>query len=100
MLPVNLTLTLPADFRGDLELIVIGSPGFNEDLIRSDFPEVTLTRRPDFQRAAGVLNGGGPKVSVRTASGAIRLRKGPAAERQTRLPCFSSRGAVQRVVER
>ena len=77
----DVTLTLPADFRGDLELIVIGSPGFNEELIRSDFPEVTLTRRPDSQRASGALNGGGPKVSVRTTSGAIRLRKGPVAER-------------------
>jgi len=77
----DVTLTLPSDFKGDVELIVIGSPGFNEDLIRSDFAEVSLTRRPDSQKAVGALNGGGPKVVVRTTSGAIRLRKGPAAER-------------------
>jgi DUF4097 and DUF4098 domain-containing protein YvlB len=77
----DVTLTLPSDFKGDVELIVIGSPGFNEDLIRSDFAEVSLTRRPDSQKAVGALNGGGPKVVVRTTSGAIRLRKGPTAER-------------------
>ena len=77
----DVTLTFPADFKGDVELIVAGSPGFNEALIRSDFPEVAVTRHPDSQRAAGALNGGGSKVVVRTTSGAIRLRKGPAAER-------------------
>jgi DUF4097 and DUF4098 domain-containing protein YvlB len=74
----DVTLTLPADFRGDVDLQV-HEPGDEDALIRSDFPEVTLTRQHGRQRAAGVLNGGGPSVVVETHSGSIRLRKGPAA---------------------
>ena len=74
----DVSLTLPADFRANLELVVTGRPG-DERLVRSDFPELAVTRRIDGVSASGTLNGGGPKVVVRTSSGAIRLRKGPPA---------------------
>ena len=73
-----MTLTLPSDFRGDVELEVRDS-GPEETLIRSDFPEIAVTRQRSTQSASGILNGGGSKVVVRTHSGTIRLRKGPAA---------------------
>ncbi len=76
----DVTLTLPGDFRGDVDLSVLGSSaGIDETMIRSDFSEIALTRRPGSQRATGGLNGGGSRVVVRTSSGTIRLRKGPAA---------------------
>jgi DUF4097 and DUF4098 domain-containing protein YvlB len=72
----DVTLTLPADFRGEVDLEVHDSDP-EDTLIRSEFPEIAVTRQHGSQRAAGVLNGGGPKVLVRTQSGSIRLRKGP-----------------------
>jgi DUF4097 and DUF4098 domain-containing protein YvlB len=75
----DVTLTLPADFRGEVELEVRDSDPTEETLIRSDFSEIAVTRQHGSQRAAGTLNGGGPKVLVRTQSGSIRLLKGPVA---------------------
>lgn len=76
----DVTLTLPEDFRGDVELEVRDAePEPDETLIRSDFPEIAVTRQGRAQRASGALRGGGPKVVVRTHSGTIRLRKGPPA---------------------
>lgn len=72
----DVTLTLPSDFRGEVSLEVRDGDS-QETLIRSDFPEIAVTRQRDSQRASGVLNGGGPKVVVQTHSGMIRLRKGP-----------------------
>jgi hypothetical protein len=74
----DVTLTLPADFRGEVDLEVRDSDS-DEALIRSEFPEIAVTRQHGSQRAAGNLNGGGPRVLVRTQSGSIRLRKGPPA---------------------
>jgi DUF4097 and DUF4098 domain-containing protein YvlB len=74
----DVTLTLPSDFHGELELEVRDSDP-EEALIRSDFPEVAVTRQHGSQRASGTLNGGGPRIVVRTHSGTIRVRRGPAA---------------------
>jgi DUF4097 and DUF4098 domain-containing protein YvlB len=74
----DVTLTLPSDFRGEVELEVRDADP-SETLIRTDFGEVAVTRQHGTQRAVGTLNGGGPKVVVRTQSGTIRLLKGPAA---------------------
>jgi hypothetical protein len=71
-------LTLPANFRGEVDLQVHGAQA-GDTLIQSDFPEVSLTRQRNWQRASGVLNGGGPRIVVLTHSGSIQLRKGPAA---------------------
>jgi hypothetical protein len=76
----DVSLTLPSDIRANVELIVAGSPLGDERLVRSEFPELAVTRRQDGVYAVGALNGGGPKVLVRTSSGVIRLKKGAPAE--------------------
>ncbi len=73
----DVTLSLPADIKADVELFVSGPEDF-ESAIRSDFPELTLSTRSGSQRGTAVLNGGGEKILVRTTSGTIRLRKNPA----------------------
>jgi hypothetical protein len=70
----DVTLTVPPDFKADVDLEVQDSDD-QEMFIRSDFPEIAVTRNRGSQRGAGAINGGGPKVVVRTHSGAIRLRK-------------------------
>jgi DUF4097 and DUF4098 domain-containing protein YvlB len=72
----DVTLSLPADCKADVELFVSGPEDF-DSAIRSDFPELTLSRRSGSQRGTAVLNGGGEKIVVRTTSGSIRLRKNP-----------------------
>jgi hypothetical protein len=71
----DVELTLPADFRADLELVVLGAFDPDERRIRSDFPGLEVTRRGTLQRAVGAINGGGTKVTIQTASGSIRLKK-------------------------
>jgi DUF4097 and DUF4098 domain-containing protein YvlB len=75
----DVTLTLPGDVHADVELAVDDSSDAEETFIRSDFPEIAVVRRSDSVRASGALNGGGPRISVRTTSGTIRLRKAAAA---------------------
>jgi DUF4097 and DUF4098 domain-containing protein YvlB len=70
----DVTVTLPADFRAEVELEVQDAEP-EEALIHSDFPEIALTRQRNSQRASGALNGGGPRLVIRTHSGTIRLRK-------------------------
>jgi DUF4097 and DUF4098 domain-containing protein YvlB len=74
----DVTLIVPANFKGDLDLTALDAD-LDETAIRSDFPEISITRRSGSQQASGSLNGGGAKVTVRTSSGSIRIRKGPAA---------------------
>ncbi len=70
----DVILTLPADFKGDFELQVLDAAE-EGSAIRSEFPEISVTRRPGSQQASGSVNGGGPKVVVKTSSGTIRIRK-------------------------
>jgi DUF4097 and DUF4098 domain-containing protein YvlB len=74
----DVTLTVPSNFRGELDLTALDADA-DEKAIRSDFPEISVTRRAGSQQAAGTLNGGGPRVRVRTSSGSIRLGMGPPA---------------------
>lgn len=74
----DVTLTLPSDFRGDFDLTVTDADP-SETAIRSDFPEISISRRQGAVRGTGAVNGGGEKVRVQTTSGTIRLRRGPAA---------------------
>jgi DUF4097 and DUF4098 domain-containing protein YvlB len=74
----DVTLTLPSDFRGDFDLTVTEAD-LSETAIRSDFPEISISRREGTVRGTGAVNGGGEKVRVQTTSGTIRLRRGPAA---------------------
>jgi DUF4097 and DUF4098 domain-containing protein YvlB len=71
----DVTLGVPAECKADVELVVTGV--VDEDTaIRSDFPDLAVSRRNGVQRAMGMINGGGEKIQVRTTSGVIRLRKG------------------------
>jgi DUF4097 and DUF4098 domain-containing protein YvlB len=72
----DVTLTLPADVRAELDLQVTGCSDPSEAFIRSDFPEIAVTRKSGESRGSGSLNGGGPRIVIRTSSGTIRLRKG------------------------
>jgi DUF4097 and DUF4098 domain-containing protein YvlB len=73
----DVLLTVPGDFQADLDLEVEGPLEPDDVMIRCDFPGVAVVRGEDSQRASGSLNGGGPRVKVRTTSGSIRLRKAP-----------------------
>ncbi len=73
----DVTLTLPGDVRAELDLDVTDCGDSEDMFIRSDFPEISVLRRSDSARASGTINGGGPRVSVHTSSGTIRIRKGP-----------------------
>ena len=74
----DVTLWLPADCKADVELSVTGVDE-DETAIRSEFPDLTVSKRPGSQRATAKLNGGGEKIVVRTSSGTIRIRKGAAS---------------------
>jgi hypothetical protein len=78
----DVTIVLPANFRGNVEVIVRGVDA-DGDYVVSEFPEIAvLTHRSPgvgVVRAEGKLNGGGPKVSISASSGTILLRKGPPA---------------------
>jgi hypothetical protein len=76
----DVTLTLPSDFRGNVDLTVNGAD-LSDPAIRSEFPEVAVSRRENSARGTGALNGGGSTVRVLTSSGAIHLRRGPAAQK-------------------
>ena len=75
----DIVLTLPSNIQADVDLAVEGIDDPDEVLIHSDFPGIAVARAEDSQRASGTINGGGPRIVVRTTSGSIRLRKGPAA---------------------
>lgn len=70
----DVSLTLPADCKADVELSVTGADE-DESAIRSEFSDVTISKSPGSVRATAKLNGGGEKVVVRTTSGTIRLKK-------------------------
>ena len=74
----DVTLVLPSNAKGDVEVAVAGVEP-DGDYILSQFPELAISRRGSRQTAAGTLNGGGPRVVVRSTSGTVRVRKGPAA---------------------
>jgi DUF4097 and DUF4098 domain-containing protein YvlB len=74
----DVTLTVPANFKGEFDLAA-SNVDSDETAIRSDFPEITVTRRSGSQQGTGTLNGGGPRVVIRTSSGSIRIRRGPPA---------------------
>ena len=71
----DVSLSLPADCKADVELIVSGAD--DDRAIRSEFPDMSYSKRSGSQRATLTLNGGGEKIVVRTSSGTIRLKKNP-----------------------
>jgi DUF4097 and DUF4098 domain-containing protein YvlB len=76
----DVTLVLPSDFRGKVDLTVTEADP-SEPAIRSDFGEISISRREGTVRGTGTLNGGGERVRVQTSSGTIRLRRGGAAQK-------------------
>ena len=70
----------PDKLKGDLDLTVTDADP-SEPAVRSEFPEVSISRKDGIVRATGSVNGGGEKVRVQTTSGTIRLRRGPAAQK-------------------
>jgi DUF4097 and DUF4098 domain-containing protein YvlB len=73
----DVTLILPANFRADV-LIETKVHDPNGRSIRSEFPELVVVRGPEAHTATGKLGGGGAKVVVRSQSGDVTLKKGPA----------------------
>ena len=71
----DVTLTLPPGCKADVDLFVSGADE-DEQAIRSEFPNLTVSKRPGSQHATLSLNGGGEKIVVKTTSGTIRLKKG------------------------
>ncbi len=71
-------MTLPANYKADLEVHVTGGDP-ESDAIVSQFPEVSISKRSGNLSGEGRLNGGGPKLVIRSTSGVVTIRKGPAA---------------------
>jgi DUF4097 and DUF4098 domain-containing protein YvlB len=74
----DVTLTLPANFKGDVEVRVNGVDS-EGDYIVSEFSELSVSKRHGSQSAEGRLGGGGARVTVRSTSGTVTIRKGPNA---------------------
>ncbi|HQQ76505.1 MAG TPA: DUF4097 family beta strand repeat-containing protein [Thermoanaerobaculia bacterium] len=74
----DVTVTLPANVKADVEIVVSGG-GVDADSIASQFPEISVARRSGHILGEGRLNGGGPKLVIRSTSGVVTLKKGPAA---------------------
>ncbi len=74
----DVTITLPANYRADLD-VKVSSVEPDDDAIVSQFPEVAVSRRRGATSGEGKLNGGGPKLTIRSSSGTVTIRKGPAA---------------------
>jgi DUF4097 and DUF4098 domain-containing protein YvlB len=74
----DVTITLPSNYRADIDVRVSGTE-MEADAISSQFPDVVVTRRPGSVSGEGKLNGGGPKLIIRSTSGSVSVRKGPAA---------------------
>ncbi len=65
----GVSLTIPGDYRATLETGTVNG-GFH-----TDFP-ITLRGRLRPDRISTELNGGGPRISVRTTNGGVRIREG------------------------
>jgi DUF4097 and DUF4098 domain-containing protein YvlB len=74
----DVTITLPANYRADVDVRVSGVDP-DTDAVISQFPEITVSHRPGSISGEGKLNGGGPKLTIRSNSGTVTIRKGPAA---------------------
>ena len=76
----DVTVTLPPTVKADVEVQVSGAEP-DENVVVSDFKELLVTQRSGRHnlsvRAEGKLNGGGPKVLLKTTSGTVTVRRGP-----------------------
>jgi DUF4097 and DUF4098 domain-containing protein YvlB len=74
----DVTVTLPANARTDIEIHVSGVD-LDTDAISAQFPEIAIMRRSGHIVGEGKLNGGGPRLLIRSSSGVVTVRKGPAS---------------------
>jgi DUF4097 and DUF4098 domain-containing protein YvlB len=74
----DVSVTLPANTKADVEIFISGGD-LESDAIATDFPEIAVSRRSGQITGQGKLNGGGPKLVIRSSSGTVTIRKGPAA---------------------
>ena len=74
----DVTVTLPANARADVEIHVSGVD-LDSDSLSTQFPEIAISRRSGHIVGEGKINGGGPKLMIRSSSGVVTIRKGPAA---------------------
>ena len=74
----DVTVTLPANYKADVEVHVTGGEP-DSDSIVSQFPGISVSRRSGQIVGEGKLNGGGPKLMIRSSSGVVTIKKGPAA---------------------
>jgi DUF4097 and DUF4098 domain-containing protein YvlB len=73
----DVTLVLPENFKADVSIETkVQDP--NGRYIRSDFSELAVVRGPSTHTATGKLGGGGGKLVVRSQSGEVTVKKGPA----------------------
>ena len=72
----DVTVTLPSNAKADVEIRVSGD---DADAIATEFPEIAVSRRSGQITGQGRLNGGGPKLLIRSSSGTVTIKKGPAA---------------------
>jgi len=73
----DVTVTLPANVRADVEIHVTGGE-VDADAIASQFPEISVALRSGHLLGEGRLNGGGAKLVIRSTSGVVTVKKGPA----------------------
>ena len=73
----DVTVTLPANYRADVEIHVTGDE-VDSDSIVSQFPGISVSKRTGQLLGEARLNGGGPKLVIRSSSGVVTIRKGPA----------------------
>lgn len=66
----GITVTAPADLKADVDAATSGGR------VSTDFP-VTVTGTIDPHRLSAGINGGGPRMILRTSGGSIRLEKTP-----------------------
>jgi DUF4097 and DUF4098 domain-containing protein YvlB len=74
----DVTVTLPANYKADVDIHVTGTD-LDSDAIVSQFPEVAVSRRSGHLTGEGRLNGGGPRLVIRSTGGVVTIKKGPTA---------------------
>ncbi len=74
----DVTVTLPANYKADVEIQVTGHD-LDADAVTTQFSEIAISRRSGRVVGEGKLNGGGPKLLIRSSSGVVTVKKGPAA---------------------
>jgi DUF4097 and DUF4098 domain-containing protein YvlB len=70
--------------RGEVDLVLPPRAGFQMEAvtergdIQSDFDSIQITSEDTRSRAAGAVNGGGPRIQIDTRDGDVHIRRAPA----------------------